>query len=512
MPDLILISGLPGTGKTTLAKAFCKTAHARHFNSDLVRQTLGLRGHYRPEEKARVYAALLEKTREALLNGQTVVVDSTFYLETIRQPFRQLAFEAGAALHWIEVCAAEGIVRERVGQSRPDSEADYAVYQKIKSAFEPLTDPHLVLWADRQPLSELVGAVQHFIGREMPHATAGQVDELVAAGRFPGRGTDITILETHISRVILTPDFAFKLKKTLRLPFLDFRTTEQRRHFCEEELRLNRRLAPDVYLGVLPVGSDASGHLRIGDTVGQPLDYAVQMKRLDNRYQMDKLLAENAVSRTDMDKLGRLLARFHAENSLPPQAVDYRPGDAFRDFEGLFELETTAENMLGAYAGDRFRAWQSSMPPLLAHLEPLILARIRQGCWVDGHGDLHARNIFLLPDAPVVFDCIEFNPHFRKIDCYSDLAFLCMDLDANDQPELAAQLMNTYNGDRNFRLGSAELALFLFYKAYRANVRLKVALLEWQQHREKPAQDRGGRYFNLLEKYMTRLARRAYLT
>lgn len=511
MADLILISGLPGAGKTTLAKAFCEQAAVRHFNSDAVRESLDLRGRYQPDDKARVYATLLEKTRETLLSGQNTVVDSTFYLESIRQPFRQMAADCGAALHWIEVMADEALVRERVGQARPDSEADFVVYQKIKAACEPLTDPHLIIRTDRLSLPEQVRAVARYVAREMSHVTEAQLREIVRAVRFPGHPGEASILETHISWVILARDFAFKIKKAVRLPFLDFRTPGQRLHFCREELRLNRRLAPEIYLDVLPIGTDPAGQIRIGEPVTEPIDYAVQMRRLDNRFQMDRLLAEHAVTRADMGRLGRLIARFHRENTLAPEAVNYQPGDAMRDFEALFELEPTALEMLGERAAGLFQSWRNQLKQLFERLEPLIRQRIENERWVDGHGDLHARNIFLLPEGPVVFDCIEFNPHFRTIDRFSDLAFLCMDLDANDHPELAIQLMNTYNAANNYRVGSDELLLFLFYKAYRANVRLKVALLEWQQHRKKATQATGLRYWALLEEYRTRLARRAGL-
>ncbi len=142
---LVLIAGLPGTGKTTVARAFAESSGATHLNSDALRRQLGLMGHYTPEDKQKVYKALLENARDALLKGQTVVVDSTFYNETVRSAFRHLAQDCQVPLHWVEVRADEAVLLQRLQQTRPDSEADYKVYLDIRRQFEPLPDERLVI-------------------------------------------------------------------------------------------------------------------------------------------------------------------------------------------------------------------------------------------------------------------------------------------------------------------------------------------------------------------------------
>lgn len=145
---LLLIAGLPGTGKTSIARAFAALSGARHLNSDALRRELGLMGHYRPEDKERVYQTLLLRAREALLRGETVVIDSTFYKESIRAPFRALARDCGSDLRWVEVTASEASLRERLSHPRPDSEADFGVYEKIRDQFEPLQEDRLSIDTD----------------------------------------------------------------------------------------------------------------------------------------------------------------------------------------------------------------------------------------------------------------------------------------------------------------------------------------------------------------------------
>lgn len=159
---LILVLGLPGSGKTTFAKAFAERKNAVHLNSDLLRRELGEMGKYSPEDKQKVYETLLERARQALAAGKTVVVDSTFYKEKIREPFRKLAAECRRPLRWVEILANETTIEARLKKPRPDSEADFGVYQKIKSEAEPLEEPHLVLKSDEVSLGEMIEACLEF--------------------------------------------------------------------------------------------------------------------------------------------------------------------------------------------------------------------------------------------------------------------------------------------------------------------------------------------------------------
>lgn len=337
--------------------------------------------------------------------------------------------------------------------------------------------------------------------------TSEQIQSIAAAGRFPGPKTPAEVVETHISWVILTPAFAFKIKKPVQFPFLDFSTVEKREHYCREELRLNRRLAPDKYLDVLPVHSTKGGMFEIclAGSGSTPSDFAVSMKRMDNNRQMDKMLRQNKVAEGEILALAKMLVGFHRSVILRGSEIAFKAGDTPADFDDLFRLKNLAAQVLGATAATLFDIWREQVRQFLSKHETRLLQRAASGFWVDGHGDLHARNIFLLPDGPVVFDCIEFNPHFRRLDVLNELAFLCMDLDAEGHHELAEIFIKTYCRHWPCIENEEDERLFLYFKAYRANVRLKVTLTKWEQHRSEDLEKMARAYLDLMRRYLEKL-------
>jgi uncharacterized protein len=334
--------------------------------------------------------------------------------------------------------------------------------------------------------------------------TAEQIQGIIATGAFPGARQPAAFVETHISWVILTPDFAFKIKKPVTFGFLDFGTLEKRHHFCQEELRLNSRLAPEMYLGVLPIAEE-NGQPTIGATDAPPIDYAVQMRRMDDSRQMDKLLDSGRVTAEQLEQLAAVLVPFHRQVVLrnPPEC---HPAMYWADFAELYRLGPDMALHLGPEVTTVLQRWRSSLPEFLEQHSERLAERARTGFWVDGHGDLHAKNIFLLDAGPVVFDCIEFSDHFRQADILNELAFLCMDLEARGQAAFADAFLKTYRQRWEVMPAPEDAELFQFFKAYRANVRLKVALLELRQHSTPELKAQVQRYWRVLAGYLEAFA------
>lgn len=326
------------------------------------------------------------------------------------------------------------------------------------------------------------------------------------------RKTPPRLIETHISWVLLTDHFAFKLKKPVNFSFLDFSSLEKRKHFCEEELRLNRRLAPEVYLRIWPVYHSPSGVYQISDKAeGEVVDYALQMKRLDPGKQMDVFLKKGKVSPASLRQLAIDLAHFHQK------APVIHPEHWLEHHHIVFNHIKEALKATAEYCPDDIReaigqAIDFSDRFLEQH-EPLFLERIDNQLIREVHGDLHAGNIFLY-DPPIVFDCIEFNADFRQIDLLSEIAFLCMDMEHYGFPELSRYFYTQYTTaiERLLEVSVGHEALWIYYKLSRANVRAKVYLLaslEGEKGSEKrdTAMEKATQYVSLMERYLEELKR-----
>jgi aminoglycoside phosphotransferase family enzyme/predicted kinase len=270
-------------------------------------------------------------------------------------------------------------------------------------------------------------------------ARAFAPQDLLRAGAYPHPVSGPELIETPISWVFLTGIYAYKVKKALRLDYLDTTTLERRLHLCREELRLNRRFGADLYLEVVPITQETDG-LRVGGS-GAIVEYAVCMQQFDRRQELHALLVAGGVSRGDMLTLAQDVADFHARAAV---AV----GPDHRRTQRLY------------------RAVLGNLATLLARLPSLDCGHVRE-C----HGDLHARNIVRLHGRLTPFDCLEFDADLRWIDTMSDVAFLLMDLDAHERRDLAQAFLDHYleqTGDY------AGVRLLRFYAVYRALVRAMV--------------------------------------
>jgi len=298
----------------------------------------------------------------------------------------------------------------------------------------------------------------------------------------------IDVRQTHISVVFLAGQYAYKIKKPVALDFLDFSTLEKRRQACEAEVRLNRRLAPDVYLDVVPI-SVAGSSLAI-ERPGEIVEWAVKMERLPEDATLRARLLDGALTTRQLEAVARRIAAFHAG------AEAGAPVSRFGRFEVVAqnarENFTQARPVVGvAVSPPVFRRLLFLTEEALDRLRPLIEGRAERGVPRDTHGDLRLDHVYLFPDRPppgdiVVIDCIEFNERFRFADPISDVAFLVMDLKFHGRADLAQAFIDAYRRATSDDEGGA---LLPFYVAYRAVVRAKVEGFELAE-REIPEVDR----------------------
>lgn len=301
------------------------------------------------------------------------------------------------------------------------------------------------------------------------------IRRLLEAAAYPHPVAEVELIETHISWVLLAGDFAYKIKKPVDFGFLDFSTLDKRRFYCEEELRLNRRLAPNIYLEVLPLtGTPDNPHL---GGAGEAFDYALKMRRFPQDIRLDRLLETGQLTPAHIDGLARNLATFHL--GLPPaetSALYGSPEQVLHPMEENFQQMRSPMMAPADLANlDRLHAWTRDE---FERVRPLLAERKQRGFIRECHGDLHLGNIVLLESAPVPFDCIEFNDNLRWIDVVSDLAFAVMDLMDRKRPDYARRLLNTWLEHTGDYEG---LRLLRFYQVYRAMVRAKVAALRAAQ-------------------------------
>jgi aminoglycoside phosphotransferase family enzyme len=305
-----------------------------------------------------------------------------------------------------------------------------------------------------------------------------------------------SLIETHISWVLLGEKLAYKIKKPVRFSFLDFSTLDRRRFFCEEEVRLNRRLAGDVYIGAVPLFLDG-GRLSFAGS-GDAAEYAVKMKRLDGERMMDRMLASGTLGEEDVRRLAGVVADFHGREG-PAGGAYNSPGMIAAQVADLSGHRDTIEKASGL--GKWVDGILSRSAMFIKKNDALLRRRMEEGMVRDCHGDLHSANVFF-EDGIKIVDCIEFSRDFRCIDVASDIAFMAMDLDYAGREDLSEAFVEAYLS----KTQDPELETLLpFYKCYRANVRAKISAIGWAQGKGEAERQRMDRYVLLAESYAKRL-------
>ena len=327
------------------------------------------------------------------------------------------------------------------------------------------------------------------------------IQKLLRPEAYPHRPDKIELVQTHISFVFLAGDLVYKIKKPVNFGFLDFTTLEKRKFFCEREVILNRRLCPEIYLGVVPVVENEAAYF---EREGEPVEWAVKMKRLPEEGMMPRLIKEKRLNEGHLDLIVNKLVPFYQEAETGPAVNKYGSLEtiSFNVEENFSQTRDFVNKALALHRYEHIVSWSRNF---MKERAALFEARVAEGYIRDGHGDLYSANICFDESRQKVyiFDCIEFNDRFRCGDVAQDLAFLAMDLDFHHLRSLSRYFIEKYISlarDNQLR------EILNFYKCYRAYVRGKIGCFTWaspeveEEIREKNLQD-ARRYFDLAYLY-----------
>ncbi len=319
---------------------------------------------------------------------------------------------------------------------------------------------------------------------------------------YPDGPSFIKSMETHISLLFLTGNYVYKVKKPVDFGFLDFTSLEKRKFFCEQEVKLNRRLSPAIYLGVVRITKEGD-RIRLGGE-GEPVEYAVKMKQIPEENLMDKLVERNQVTPRMIEAVSEKLVQFYfaaetndlIRNFAKPERIKQDTDENFEQTKRYIDVTIPKEvyEEVKNKTNDFFRT-----------NEKIFQQRIASDRIRDCHGDLRLEHIFW-GDEISIFDCIEFNERFRYTDVAADVAFVAMDLDYHGREDLSGHLIRAYVGES----GDHELMEVLdFYKCYRAYVRGKVESFRLDdphipEREKKEAFKRAQKYFSLARRYAQR--------
>ncbi len=297
---------------------------------------------------------------------------------------------------------------------------------------------------------------------------ASKVAFLKCPEAYSPQPTHVDIVETHMSYVFLAGAFAYKLKKPVRQEQLDFTTLERRRYYCSEEVRLNRRLADDVYLGAIPLTQERDGTLALGGA-GETVDWMVHMRRLPAAHMLDAIMARRPVHAREVDEIARRLADFYAQApalSIAPQVLRERLARGLHtDLEELVRPEFGLNR-------ERIERVVQQQRAFLAERAALFDVRARAGRIVEGHGDLRPEHMCLFPPAAII-DCLEFCEELRQVDPADELSFLALECTRLGQPHVGQWFLEVYTRTT----GDAPPSdLLHFYRNYRALRRAKIAV------------------------------------
>lgn len=300
------------------------------------------------------------------------------------------------------------------------------------------------------------------------HSLPAHIKALLSPSSYPSDPGEVVLRQSHVSYLLFTPEFVYKVKKPVNFGFLDFTTLDKRRFYCEEEVRLNRRLAPRAYLGVVGI-TEKDGKFMMGGE-GEPIEYAVKMRRLSGQRCLEHMLIAGSADEELISRVSHVLAAFHKNAATGGRISGFGSLDVIRKNTG--ENFSQTEPFIGkALSAGLFLKIKEYTTAFISSNSELFERRVAEGFIRDCHGDIHSAHVFAEENGIEIIDCIEFNERFRFSDVVADEAFLSMDLDCHNRADLSEVLDLAYFAESGDREGAR---LLDFYKCYRAYVRGKV--------------------------------------
>ena len=327
------------------------------------------------------------------------------------------------------------------------------------------------------------------------------IDDLQDPAALPDPTENVSVVQTHISIVFVADNFVYKVKKPVNFGFLDFSTLDKRRFYCSREVELNRRLAKDLYLGVLPIRFDGVKYT-MAKNHGRVMEYAVKMKRVPVSKLMKSLFQSGELTEDHLKAIAQVLAQFHLSAHRTPEIDQFGRWEAFKvNTDENFEQ---VERYIGVtIPRNRFEALKKWTEDFYSTNRTVFRLRRKEGRIRDCHGDLHMEHI-CFTDPVSVIDCIEFNDRFRYSDTVADIAFLLMDLEYNGAETFSKSLWESY---KRYALEDNVDSLLTFYKTYRAFVRGKVNSFQVEdenitEEKKEEAIQTATKYFELSYSYL----------
>ena len=497
---LVLTHGFSGSGKSSVTQSLLELIGAIRIRTDVERKRIARLpldartasqvdgGIYADAATHSTYEAVARAAGAGLAAGYVVVADGTFLRRYQRDRLRAVAHEHGVACCLLDLQAPEAVLRERIVQRQRAgesvSEADVRVLEHQLASAEPLESGELAMTvtcaADAPPGDVRAAVLRALLPRlersmspvPLRGRSDGGVGERVAflqdAQHYPVPVTSVTTVETHLSWVFLTDHDAWKLKKPVHSAYVDFATPEARRRNAETEVRLNRRLAPDVYRGIVPLCRGKGGTLALRAD-GEPVDWLVHMHRLPQTQMLDRMIGDGTVTEPALRALVECLCAFYA--AAPREDFS---ADAYRARFTHGVRENTRE--LGAAIFDvpaaMLKALDAGLHALLeGHVGDMLGGRAEDGRIVEAHGDLRPQHVWL-GEPIAIIDCLEFSRDLRLLDPADEIMFLALECEHLGAPAVGRAIAELYVSRADEQVPRA---LLHFHAAYRACVRAKLA-------------------------------------